>query len=158
MVTLSDILDAVSGALHGVFPDRYCYVGRQPKGFERPSLFLELVTARTRRCTIGTAETDVYLTVTLHEPMSPTRTGDQLLCLQDMDRILKAFGLGILRVCGRALPILAESGGQDGGEGYVDLSVTVRDGIGWDPEKGLEQMQTVNMVMGPERDRGGGKA
>ena len=152
MVTLAEILNAVSEALHEAFPNRYCYIGQQPTDFERPSLFLELVTTHTKRHTIGTRETTIFLMVTLHEPLSLTRKGDQLQCLEDMERVLELFGAECLRTGGRTLQIQAESGGQDGGEGYVDLCVICREGVGYDPEAGLGQMQSVNMVLRPKEE------
>ena len=140
---LREILDGVCAVIHQAFPERYVYIQTQPQDFERPSFFLEVVTTRTERQNIGTAETIVYLTLTIHEPLDLVRRGDQLTVLDDMDRVMELFAMEILPVGERMLPVSAENGGQDGGEGYIDLEVTVRDGVGYDPEEGLPVIEEV---------------
>ena len=137
------ILDGVSAVLHKEFPDRYIYIAAQPQDFERPSFFLEPVTVRTGRQNIGTAETTVYLTLTVHEELDLLRRGDLTKLLDDLDRVMSCFALGILPVGDRMLPVEAENAGTESGEGYVDLQVTVRDGVGYDPEKDLPLIETV---------------
>ena len=149
MITLQGILGAVAAPIAAAFPERYLYIGRQPANFERPSFLLELVTTARRRLGVGVDETEVYLTLTIHEELDETRAGSQEAALSDQDAVMGLFRQGILRVpdsadaWGRALPIAAANGGQDGGEAFVELTVTLRDGVGYDPEEGLDRMETV---------------
>lgn len=146
MIKLTDILHAVSGPIAGAYPQRVVYIGRQPENFERPSFFLELVTTSRRRQNIGTDETEIYFTLTIHEELDETQAGSQEAALNDQDRILGLFRMGILRVQDRALPIAASNGGQDGGEAFVELTVTLRDGAGYDPEDGLDLIEEVRVA------------
>lgn len=152
MVKLTDILHAVSAPIAEAYPERMIYIGRQPENFERPSFFLELVTAARRRLNIGTDESELYLNLTIHEELDETRAGSQEAALDDADRVLGLFRAGILRVQDsadvreRALPIAAANGGQDGGEAFVELTVTLRDGAGYDPEEGLELIEEVRVA------------
>lgn len=136
-VKLSQILDAISRPIAEAFPDRYVYIGQLPKGFQRPSFFLQLVTTASRRQNIGTDETDVYLTLTIHEDLNLTRKGNQTAALDDTEKVTDLFRLGVLPVADRMLPVAASEGGQNEGEAYLELTVTLRDGVGYDPEKDL---------------------
>ena len=142
-MTMEAIFNAVAGVIAGEYPERYIYIGQEPDQFKRPSFFLELVTTRRQRQNIGTAETELYLTLTIHETLSEVGAGDQLTALSDMDRILSCFATETLSVGDRVLPVKASSGGQDGGEAWVELTVTLRDGVGYDPDKGLPLIETV---------------
>lgn len=153
MITLTGILDAVAAPIAAAFPERYLYIGRQPANFERPSFSLELVTTARRRMSVGVDETEVYLTLTIHEELDETRAGSQEAALSDQDAVMGLFRQGILRVPdpagarGRALPIAAANGGQDGGEAFVELTVTLRDGVGYDPEAGVPLIEEVLVGM-----------
>lgn len=142
-MTMADVFNAVAGVIAGEYPERYIYIGQEPDQFERPSFFLELVTTRRQRQNIGTAETELYLTLTIHETLSEVGAGDQLTALSDMDRILSCFAMETLSVGDRVLPVKASSGGQDGGEAWVELTITLRDGVGYEPDKGLPLIRTV---------------
>ena len=144
---LREILDGVSAVIHKEFPDRFIYIHIQPENFERPSFFLEVVTTRTERQNIGTAETIVYLSLTVHEPLDLVRKGDQQVLLDDMDRLLACFAAETLPVGNRMLPISVENGGAEGGEGWIDLQVTVRDGIGYDPEENMPTIENVETAV-----------
>ena len=104
-MTLTEILNAVAGVIAGAFPERYIYIGQEPDQFERPSFFLELVTTRKQRGNIGTAETEVYLTLTIHEVLSEIGAGDQEAALSDLDRVLSLFAMETLAVKDRVLPV-----------------------------------------------------
>lgn len=142
-VKLSQILDAVSRSIAEAFPDRYVYIGQLPAGFQRPSFFLQLVTTASRRQNIGTDETDVYLTLTIHEDLNLTRKGNQTAALDGAEKAAGLFRMGVLPVAGRMLPVAASEGGQNEGEAYLELTVTLRDGVGYDPEKGLPLISQV---------------
>lgn len=142
-MTLTEVLNAVAAVIAGAYPERYIYIGQEPDQFERPSFFLELVTTRRQRTNIGTAETEVYLTLTIHEVLSEIGAGDQEAALSDLDRVLSLFAMETLAVKDRVLPVKASSGGQDGGEAYLELTVTLRDGVGYDPDKDLPLIRTV---------------
>lgn len=142
-MTLTEVLNAVAAVIAGAYPERYIYIGQEPDQFERPSFFLELVTTRRQRQNIATAETELYLTLTIHETLNEIGTGDQEAALGDMDRVLSLFAMETLAVKDRVLPVQASSGGQDGGEAWVELTVTLRDGVGYDPDKGLPLIRTV---------------
>ena len=114
-MTMEAIFNAVAGVIAGEYPERYIYIGQEPDQFKRPSFFLELVTTRRQRQNIGTTETELYLTLTIHETLSEVGAGDQLTALSDMDRILSCFATETLSVGDRVLPVKASSGGQDGG-------------------------------------------
>ena len=53
------------------------------------------------------------------------------------------FRLGTLPVSDRVLPITVSNGGQNKGESYVEMTVTLRDGVGYDPEAGLDLIETI---------------
>lgn len=142
-MTLTEVLNAVAAVIAGAYPERYIYIGQEPDQFERPSFFLELVTTRRQRQNIATAETELYLTLTIHETLNEIGAGDQEAALGDMDRVLSLFAMETLAVKDRVLPVKASSGGQDGGEAWVELTVTLRDGVGYDPDKGLPLIRTV---------------
>lgn len=142
-MTLTEVLNAVAAVIAGAYPERYIYIGQEPDQFERPSFFLELVTTRRQRQNIATAETELYLTLTIHETLNEIGAGDQETALGDMDRVLSLFAMETLAVKDRVLPVQASSGGQDGGEAWVELTVTLRDGVGYDPDKGLPLIETV---------------
>ncbi len=142
-MTLTEVLNAVAAVIAGAYPERYIYIGQEPDQFERPSFFLELVTTRRQRQNIATAETELYLTLTIHETLNEIGAGDQEAALGDMDRVLSLFAMETLAVKDRVLPVQASSGGQDGGEAWVELTVTLRDGVGYDPDKGLPLIRTV---------------
>lgn len=142
-MTLTEVLNAVAAVIAGAYPERYIYIGQEPDQFERPSFFLELVTTRRQRRNIATAETELYLTLTIHETLNEIGAGDQEAALGDMDRVLSLFAMETLAVKDRVLPVKASSGGQDGGEAWVELTVTLRDGVGYDPDKGLPLIRTV---------------
>lgn len=142
-MTLTEVLNAVAAVIAGAYPERYIYIGQEPDQFERPSFFLELVTTRRQRQNIATAETELYLTLTIHEILNEIGVGDQEAALGDMDRVLSLFAMETLAVKDRVLPVKASSGGQDGGEAWVELTVTLRDGVGYDPDKGLPLIRTV---------------
>ena len=144
MVKLSDILTAVMAPVAEKFPDRYLYIGQMPDRFERPSFFLQLVTTNRIRQSVGTDETEIYLTLTIHEELDASRNGNQHTALDDQDAVMELFRLGILKVSGRALPIAVSNGGQNRGEAYVEMTVTLRDGVGYDPEAGLSLIETVH--------------
>lgn len=142
-MTLTEVLNAVAAVIAGAYPERYIYIGQEPDQFERPSFFLELVTTRRQRQNIATAETELYLTLTIHETLNEIGAGDQEAALGDMDRVLSLFAMETLAVKDRVLPVKASSGGQDGGEAWVELTVTLRDGVGYDPDKDLPLIRTV---------------
>lgn len=142
-MTLTEVLNAVAAVIAGAYPERYIYIGQEPDQFERPSFFLELVTTRRQRQNIATAETELYLTLTIHETLNEIGAGDQEAALGDIDRVLSLFAMETLTVKDRVLPVKASSGGQDGGEAYLELTVTLRDGVGYDPDKGLPLIRTV---------------
>lgn len=142
-MTLTEVLNAVAAVIAGAYPERYIYIGQEPDQFERPSFFLELVTTRRQRQNIATAETELYLTLTIHETLNEIGAGDQEAALGDIDRVLSLFAMETLTVKDRVLPVKASSGGQDGGEAWVELTVTLRDGVGYDPDKGLPLIRTV---------------
>lgn len=144
MVKLSDVLNAAAALVAKAFPDRYVYIGQEPDQFERPSFFLELVTTNRIRQNIGTDETEIYLTLTIHEKLDTSRNGNQVSALEDMETVLGLFRMGILRAGGRALPVAASSGGQSKGEAYLDLTVTLREGVGYEPDKGLPLITAVS--------------
>ena len=123
MVKLSDVLNAAAALVAEAFPDRYVYIGQEPDQFERPSFFLELVTTNRIRQNIGTDETEIYLTLTIHEKLDTSRNGNQVSALEDMDTVLGLFRMGILRAGGRALPVAASSGGP---VSYTHLDVYKR--------------------------------
>ena len=154
MVKLSDILTAIMAPVAANFPDRYIYIGQMPDQFERPSFFLQLVTTNRSRQNIGTDETEIYLTLTIHEELDVSRNGDQTAALDDQDAVMDLFRLGILKVSDRALPIAVSNGGQNKGDSYVEMTVTLRDGVGYDPEAGLELIEKVNSALNlrPERE------
>lgn len=155
MIALRDILDGIAGTLAKEFPTRFVYRGKRPDNFGRPSFFLQLVTTSRRRTGIGVDETEVYLTLTIHEELNVSRAGDQEAALADLDRALALFRCGVLRVQDRALPIAAGSGGQGNGEAYIDLTVTLRDGVGYDPEENLPVME--KLALKQEGKNGSGK-
>ena len=142
-MTLTEVLNAVAAVIAGAYPERYIYIGQEPDQFERPSFFLELVTTRRQRRNIATAETELYLTLTIHETLNEIGAGDQEAALGDMDRVLSLFAMETLAVKDRVLSVKASSGGQDGGEAYLELTVMLRDGVGYDPDKGLPLIETV---------------
>ena len=143
MVKLSEILAAVRAPIAAEFPDRFLYIGQMPDQFERPSFYLQVVTTNRSRQNIGTDETEIYLTLTIHEELDTSRNGDQTAALDDQDKVMDLFRLGILKVSDRALPVAVSNGGQNKGESYVEITVTLRDGVGYDPEEGLDLMETV---------------
>lgn len=153
MVKLSDILTAIMAPIAAKFPDRYIYIGQMPDQFERPSFFLQLVTTNRIRQNIGTDETEIYLTLTIHEELDVSRNGDQNIALNDQDAVMDLFRLGILKVSDRALPIAVSNGGQNKGESYVEMTVTLRDGVGYDPEAGLELIEKVNSALNLRTER-----
>lgn len=146
-IKLSDILKAVMVPIKMAFPDRYQYIGQRPEKFKRPSFFLQLVTTNRIRQNIGTDETEVYLTLTIHEELDISRNGSQVAALDDQDRVMDLFRLGTLKVSDRVLPIDVSNGGQNKGESYVEMTVTLRDGVGYDPEEGLDLMEEVNSIL-----------
>lgn len=145
MVTLKDILEAVAGVIAKGYPDRYIYLQQMPDQFERPSFFLELITTHRRRQNIGTDETEIYLTLVIHEPLNDVRKGDPLDALADQETVLELFRTGVLPVADRALPVMVSNGGQSGGEAYVEFTVTLRDGGFYDPEACLALIEEVDM-------------
>lgn len=143
MITLIDVFNAVSRILADAFPDRYVYIGQEPDQFTRPSFLLELVTTDTSRKGIGFSETIIYLTLTIFEPLDVSRDGDQLLALQDLQTVLSLFAQEQLPIDGRVLPITASNGGQNQGESYAELTVTLREGVGYEPDKDAAEMKSI---------------
>lgn len=143
MITLTDILNKISAVIAEVFPERYVHINQMPDQYERPAFYLDLVTTRRTRNNVGVDETEIYLTLTITEKLTVERKGDQLAALQDMETVLGLFRMEKLPVGDRVLPVKASSGGQSEGEAYVELTVTLREAIGYEPGKGLAQIESV---------------
>lgn len=143
MITLEDILNAVTGKISEAFPGRPVYIGQQEQNFKSNSILVEMPSTTYRRQNIGTGEAEIYLTIVCRRPLSYNRKLDPLEGLADQETVENLFRIGFLRVKDRALPVQASKGGQSQEESYVDLTVTLREGVGYDPEKGLPMMEEI---------------
>lgn len=140
---IADILDAVTAKLAVGFPDWPVQIEQLDQHFSRPALLCELLTVRRRRLNIGVDESDIYLTITIREKQNPNRKGDVPLALAHQQAVMELFRLEVLPVGDRMLPVKASEGGQGEGESYVDLMVTLREPVGFDPDAGLPLIETV---------------
>lgn len=147
MVTLLDILNSVTDKISQAFPGRPVYIAQQEQNFEGNSIWVEVPSSSYRRQNIGTGETEVYLTIVCRRPLSPNRKQNPEEGLQDQEAIENLFRIGYIRVKDRALPVNASKGGQNGEESYLDLTITLREGVGYDPEQGLDVIEEVNGVL-----------
>lgn len=140
---ITDILNAVAAKLAAGFPDWPVQIEQLDQGFTRPSLLCELLTVRRRRLNIVIDESDIYLTITIREKQNPNRKGSMMLTLDHQQQVMELFRLEILPVGERMLPVKASEGGQGEGESYVDLMVTLREPVGFDPDAGLPLIDEV---------------
>ena len=139
----TDILDAVAAKLAAGFPDWPVQIEQLDQHFSRPALLCELLTVRRRRLNIGVDESDSYLTITIREKQNPNRKGDVPLALAHQQGVMELFRLEVLSVGDRMLPVRASEGGQGEGESYVDLMVTLREPVGFDPDASLPLIENV---------------
>lgn len=139
----TDILDAVAAKLASGFPGWPVQIEQLDQHFSRPALLCELLTVRRRRLNIGVDESDIYLTITIREKQKPNRKGDVSLTLAHQQAVMELFRLETLPVGERMLPVRASEGGQGEGESYVDLMVTLREPVGFDPDAGLPMMDEI---------------
>lgn len=139
----TDILDAVAAKLAAGFPDWPVQIEQLDQHFSRPALLCELLTVRRRRLNIGVDESDIYLTITIREKQNPNRKGDVMVTFDHQQQVMELFRLEVLPVGDRMLPVKASEGGQGEGESYVDLMVTLREPVGFDPDAGLPMMEHI---------------
>lgn len=147
MITLLDILNAVTEKISEAFPERPVYIAQQEQNFQEDCIWVEVPSSSYRRQNIGTGETEVYLTIVCRRPLSPNRKQNPEEGLTDLDTVENLFRIGFLRVKDRALPVNASKGGQNGEESYLDMTVTLRDGVGYNPEEGLDPIEEVNSIL-----------
>ena len=149
-VTVEAVVNAVSAALHKVFPDRPVYINQQEQDFKRPSFFVDAVYWTRARQNIGTDRTELFLTVYCLEKLTVNRNGDLALALQTADKGEGLFRLGALPVGDRVLKVSASRGGQDRGECDVDLTVSWNDWNGYDPDAGYPLMEKLHTEVVPD--------
>ena len=152
-VTVEAVVNAVSAALHKVFPDRPVYINQQEQDFKRPSFFVDAVYWTRARQNIGTDRTELFLTVYCLEKLTVNRNGDLALALQTADKVEGLFRLGTLPVGDRVLKAVASRGGQDRGECDVDLTVSWNDWNGYDPDAGYPLMEKLHTEVVPDESR-----
>ena len=140
---ITDILDAVAAKLAAGFSGWPVRIEQLDQHFSRPALLCELLTVRRRRLNIGVDESDIYLTITIREKQNANRKGDVSLTLDHQQQVMELFRLEVLPVGERMLPVKASESGQGEGESYVDLMVTLREPVGFDPDAGLPLIDEV---------------
>lgn len=143
-ISLRQVLDGICQRIQAQFPERRLYTGQLPETVERPSFFLRLVTTASRRWCVGADETQVYFTLTVYGELAGEDSLTALL--EDAGAVADLFRLGVLPVADRMLPVTVADGGQSEGEAYLELTVTLRDGVGYDPEEGLPLVEGLGLV------------
>lgn len=112
MVAPDGIIAALKGALAAACPDCKIYTDEVPQDFERPSLYIALISAVREPITRGTMQNTEMYRVYCFTPIDDYgySASDELLALQN--RVLVVLDAGFIRVDDRAVSVTATTAAQ----------------------------------------------
>ncbi len=122
MTVASDIMAALQTALAAAIPG-LTEVRTDPKrqNSARPAALVEHVRTAQRDVSRKTVKVTSDWDVTVYPELDAYRDCEQADVLAIQEAALGCFRPGYLTVGGRALPVKASSGGQDGDRAYIDV-------------------------------------
>ena len=123
-VTAADIADALAQKAANILPDYALYQNDLPRGFARPSVFVELIRATSAPYSADATEENAVLTVTVFPPRDEFAASDRTAMRQTVGRLIRGLSAGILPVMGRFVRIRSVSAAPDLDRTFVDVAIT----------------------------------
>ncbi len=119
--------NAVNAVIAAKWPTRYVYTDSLPKGFTRPSFFLQEDSSDWQAHTHNTVEWTVHLMLDCFVEVDNYNNQKHLELLSLQKEVLALFASEKLPAGDRSLQVKALSAGSSRGEAYVDITVSFVD-------------------------------
>ena len=121
MVNPNDIIVAINKLLVGKYPDDHVYINLLPKDFERPSFFIEQVSAVRTDANKTTVAWIVDVSITCFINIDGHYNSDVETLVDKQSGVAGLFDCGYLAVGDRCIAVNSVTGGNDAATSFVDL-------------------------------------
>lgn len=114
-------MTAINEIIIKPYPDSTVYVQACPKGFDRPSFWLEFVRHTQIDVSRNTVEKTVYFSITCFAQVDNHYRSDPDELSAIHDNVISLFDKGYINVGDRAIKVKSSTGGMDIDRAYIDL-------------------------------------
>lgn len=121
MIKQTDILTAINKLLVKYYPGNTVNIQPEPKDYQRPSFYIDMVrVSQVDKCKASIEKT-VYVTITYFSEIDKYYRSDPEDLANTQDAVMQIFNCGFVTIGDRAIKVISSAGGLDLDRAYIDL-------------------------------------